>query len=124
MDIPVDPFDFNRSPSISLIFPLTDLGVNGPIRVLNDRINILKNMIAGKPGGGFHFIGTLPDLTALSNVDTSGLPENSAYFVGPAIAVWNAAQWVVSPSLQGPPGVGVGEGDDLELVLAYQTAKG
>lgn len=124
MDKPVDPFDFNRVPFISLIYPLKEIGVNGPIRVLNDRINILKQMIGGATAGGVHFIGTLPDLDALAAIDTSSLPENSAYFVGPAIAVWNKEQWVVSSSLQGPPGVGVGEGDDLELVNAYQTAKG
>lgn len=124
MSTPVDPFDFSRPPFVSLIFPLTEVRVNGPLRVLNDRINILKQIIDGKPTTGFHFIGTLPDLDSLGEIDTSSLPENSAYFVGPAIAVWNAEQWVVSPSLQGPPGVGVGEGDDLELVLAYQNAKG
>lgn len=124
MDTPLDPFDFNRAPTISLIYPLKEVGVNGPLRVLNDRINILKQMIGGATAGGIHFIGTLPDLNSLDDIDTSSLPENSAYFVGPAIAVWNAEQWVVSSSLQGPPGVGVGEGDDLELVLAYQTAKG
>lgn len=124
MDTPVDPFDFNKPPFLSLIFPLTEVGVNGPLRVLNDRLNILKQMIGGATAGGIHFIGTLPDLDALAEIDTSSLPENSAYFVGPAIAVWNKEQWVVSSSLQGPPGVGVGEGDDLELVNAYQTAKG
>jgi hypothetical protein len=124
MSTPLDPFDFNKPPFLSLIYPLTEVGVNGPLRVLNDRLNILKNMIGSGTGNGFHFIGTLPDQNALDGIDTSSLPENSAYFVGSAIAVWNTEQWVVSPSLQGPPGVGVGEGDDLELVNAYQEAKG
>ena len=54
MSTPLDPFDFNKPPFLSLIYPLTEVGVNGPLRVLNDRLNILKNMIGSGTGNGFH----------------------------------------------------------------------
>lgn len=71
-----------------------------------------------------HFIGKLPDEDALKEIDTTTLPENSVYFVGTRLAVWNSVEWVVSDSLQGVPGEGVGDGDDSELLLIYQSAKG
>jgi len=124
MDKPIDPFDFNKPPFMSLMLPLTEPGVNGPLQVVHERLNILKNMIHGGVGPSLHFIGTLPNRNALDGIDTTSLPENSAYFVGPAIAVWNKEEWVVSDSLQGPPGDGASDGDDSDLLLIYQTAKG
>ena len=124
MALTASSLDFSKAPTLSLRFPLNNKAVNSPLKILNDRIIAVKDLIGETAASGFHFIGTLPDQAALDDVDTSSLPENSAYFVGSAIAVWNTEHWVMSPSLQGLPGVGVGEGDDLELVNAYLEAKG
>lgn len=119
---------FTDIPHIVLRLPISSAKANRPIQALADRTAYLKQKLEelslGTGGKGIHFIGTLDDQEALGSIDTTDLPENSAYFVGPAIAVWNLSEWVVSESLQGKPGEGIDELNDLDLLNVYQTARG
>jgi len=118
---------FEDVPHVVLRLPMSSAKANKPIQVLADRTAYLKEWLErlqlGSGGKGIHFIGTLPDQEALAGIDTAALPDGSAYFVGPTIAVWNLSEWVVSESLQGKPGEGIDELNDLDLLTAYQTAK-
>lgn len=128
MKLLMDEPKFESVPHIVLRLPISSAKANKPIQVLADRTAYLKDRVdrleLGGGGNGIHFIGTLDNREALDSIDTSTLPENSAYFVGPAIAVWNLSEWVVSESLQGPPGEGIDELNDLDLSNVYQLAKG
>lgn len=118
---------FEDVPHIVLRLPFSSAKANIPFQVLADRTAYLKEWLErlelNGAGKGIHFIGTLDNQEALDSIDTTTLPDGSAYFVGATIAVWNLSEWVVSESLRGPQGEGIGELDDLDLLTAYQTAK-
>lgn len=119
---------FEPVPHISLRLPFSSAKANKPIQILADRTLYLKNELeklsVGVGGGGIHFIGTLDDQEALDSIDTTNLPDGSAYFVGATVAVWNLAKWVVSGSIQGKPGEGIEELNALDLLNVYQTTRG
>lgn len=119
---------FADVPHIVLRLPFSSAKANRPIQALADRTKYLKDQLdqlqLGNGGNGIHFIGTLDTQEALDSIDTSTLPEGSTYFVADTIAVWNLSEWVVSDSLRGPQGEGIGELDDLDLLNIYNTARG
>lgn len=127
MQLLKDSPQFVDIPHIVLRLPISSAKANRPIQALADRTAWLKqqldNLQLGGNGAGIHFIGTLDNQEALDSIDTSTLPDGSAYFVADTIAVWNLSEWVVSESLRGPQGEGIGELDDLDLLTVYQTAK-
>lgn len=128
MKLLMDEPKFESVPHIVLRLPISSAKANKPIQVLADRTAYLKDRVdrleLGGGGNGIHFIGTLDNREALDSIDTTNLPNGSAYFVGATVAVWNLAKWVVSGSIQGKPGEGIEELNALDLLNVYQTTRG